>query len=133
MSEVKQDTVTIDGKPYVINDLPVDVRNAIVARQEIQTSKVRHEVDNFALVSLEGFVRGKAGAPPHRLDALAFRFHGVIVVRKNEKEKLFERHAFIEVAIDFVIDEPPLLAGEIEIQLRHQKLKFLSVHMVRTV
>ena len=45
MSEVKQDTVTIDGKPYVINDLPVDVRNAIVARQEIQTSKVRHEVE----------------------------------------------------------------------------------------
>jgi argininosuccinate lyase len=45
MSEVKQDTVTIDGKPYVISDLPVDVRNAIVARQEIQTSKVRHEVE----------------------------------------------------------------------------------------
>jgi len=45
MSEVKQDTVTIDGKPYVINDLPVDVKNAIVARQEIQTSKVRHEVE----------------------------------------------------------------------------------------
>jgi len=45
MSETKQDTVTIDGKPYVISDLPVDIRNAIVARQEIQTSKVRHEVE----------------------------------------------------------------------------------------
>jgi len=45
MNEQKQDTVTIDGKPYIISDLPVDVRNAIVARQEIQTSKVRHEVE----------------------------------------------------------------------------------------
>jgi len=45
MSEQKQDTVTIDGKPYIISDLPVDIRNAIVARQEIQTSKVRHEVE----------------------------------------------------------------------------------------
>jgi len=45
MSEQKQDTVTIDGKPYAISDLPVDIRNAIVARQEIQTSKIRHEVE----------------------------------------------------------------------------------------
>jgi len=45
MSETKQDTVTIDGKPYTISELPVDVRNAIVARQEIQQSKVRHEVE----------------------------------------------------------------------------------------
>jgi len=45
MNEQKQDTVTIDGKPYIISDLPVDIRNAIVARQEIQTSKVRHEVE----------------------------------------------------------------------------------------
>ena len=45
MSEQKQDTVTIDGKPYIISDLPVDIRNAIVARQEIQTSKIRHEVE----------------------------------------------------------------------------------------
>jgi len=45
MSEVKQDTITIDGKDYIISELPLDVRNTIVARQEIQTSKVRHTVE----------------------------------------------------------------------------------------
>ena len=43
--EVKQDKLTIDGKEYIISDLPLDVRNTIVARQEIQTSKVRHTVE----------------------------------------------------------------------------------------
>ena len=43
--EVKQDKLTIDGKEYIISDLELDVRNTIVARQEIQTSKVRHEVE----------------------------------------------------------------------------------------
>ena len=45
MSEVKQDKLTIDGKDYIISDLPLDVRNTIVARQEIQQSKVRHEIE----------------------------------------------------------------------------------------
>ena len=45
MSEVKQDTITIDGKDYIISELPLDVRNTIVARQEIQQSKVRHEIE----------------------------------------------------------------------------------------
>ena len=45
MSEVKQDTITIDGKDYIISELPLDVRNTIVARQEILTSKVRHEIE----------------------------------------------------------------------------------------
>ena len=45
MSEVKQDKITIDGKDYIISDLPLDVRNTIVARQEILTSKVRHEIE----------------------------------------------------------------------------------------
>jgi len=45
MSEVKQDTITIDGKDYIISELPLSVRNTIVARQEIQQSKVRHEVE----------------------------------------------------------------------------------------
>ena len=46
MSEqVKQDTISIDGKDYIISELPLDVRNTIVARQEIQTSKVRHEIE----------------------------------------------------------------------------------------
>lgn len=42
---VKQDVITIDGKDYVINELPLDVRNTIVVRQEIQTSKLRHEIE----------------------------------------------------------------------------------------
>jgi len=45
MSEVKQDKITIDGKDYIISELPLDVRNTIVARQEIQTSKVRHTIE----------------------------------------------------------------------------------------
>jgi len=45
MSEQKQDKITIDGKDYIISELPLDVRNTIVARQEIQTSKVRHEIE----------------------------------------------------------------------------------------
>ena len=43
--QVKQNKLTIDGKEYVMSDLPLDVRNAIVARQEIQQSKVRHEIE----------------------------------------------------------------------------------------
>ena len=43
--QVKQDKITIDGKDYIISELPLDVRNTIVARQEIQTSKVRHEIE----------------------------------------------------------------------------------------
>ena len=46
MSEqVKQDKITIDGKDYIISELPLDVRNTIVARQEIQQSKVRHLIE----------------------------------------------------------------------------------------
>ena len=45
MSKVKQDKITIDGKDYIISELPLDVRNTIVARQEIQQSKVRHEIE----------------------------------------------------------------------------------------
>ena len=45
MSKVKQDKITIDGKDYIISELSLDVRNTIVARQEIQQSKVRHEIE----------------------------------------------------------------------------------------
>ena len=40
-----QDIVTIDGKEYKLSKLPLDVRNTIVARQEIQRSKVRHDIE----------------------------------------------------------------------------------------
>ena len=40
--EIKKDIITIDGKEYSLSELPLDVRNTIVARAEIQQSKVRH-------------------------------------------------------------------------------------------
>ena len=43
--QVKQDKLTIDGKDYIISELPLDVRNTIFARQEIQQSKVRHLIE----------------------------------------------------------------------------------------
>jgi len=43
--KTKQDKLTIDGKSYIISELPLGVRNTIVARQEIQQSKVRHEIE----------------------------------------------------------------------------------------
>jgi hypothetical protein len=57
--QVKQDKITIDGKDYIISDLPLDVRNTIVARQEIQTSKVRHEVELEKIEVLTNYYNDK--------------------------------------------------------------------------
>ena len=43
MSEEK--TYTIDGKEYKESELSLRCRNIIVARAEIQQSKVRHEIE----------------------------------------------------------------------------------------
>ena len=43
--QVKRDKVTIDGVEYSMDELSVDVKNAIAARQEIQNSKVRHLIE----------------------------------------------------------------------------------------
>ena len=40
-----QDIVTIDGTEYELSKLPLEVRNTIVARQEIQRSKIRHDIE----------------------------------------------------------------------------------------
>jgi len=56
---VKQDIITIDGKDYIISELPLDVRNTIVARQEIQTSKVRHEVELEKIEVLTNYYNDK--------------------------------------------------------------------------
>ena len=45
MADNQQDIVTIDGKDYELSKLPLDVRNTIVARQEIQRSKIRHDIE----------------------------------------------------------------------------------------
>ena len=44
-NQQSQDIVTIDGKEYELSKLPLEVRNTIVARQEIQRSKVRHDIE----------------------------------------------------------------------------------------
>ena len=45
MSEQIKNVISIDGKDYDIDTLPNDLRNTIVARQEIQQSRVRHEIE----------------------------------------------------------------------------------------
>ena len=45
MSEETKNIINIDGKDYDLSKLPLEVRNTIVARQEIQQSKVRHEIE----------------------------------------------------------------------------------------
>ena len=57
--QVKQDKITIDGKDYIISDLPLELRNTIVARQEIQTSKVRHEIELEKIEVLTNFYNEK--------------------------------------------------------------------------
>ena len=45
MSEEPKNVISIDGVDYDIEKLPIELRNSIAARQEIQQSKVRHEIE----------------------------------------------------------------------------------------
>jgi hypothetical protein len=45
MSEQPKNVISIDGVDYDIDKLPIELRNSIAARQEIQQSKVRHEIE----------------------------------------------------------------------------------------
>ena len=45
MSEQPKNVISIDGKEYDIDEMPTELRNIIVARQEIQNSKIRHEIE----------------------------------------------------------------------------------------
>jgi len=45
MSEQPKNVITIDGKDYDLDVLPLVLRNTIAARQELQTSKVRYEIE----------------------------------------------------------------------------------------
>jgi len=45
MSEKPKNVISIDGKEYDIDEMPNELRNIIVARQEIQNSKIRHEIE----------------------------------------------------------------------------------------
>ena len=45
MSEQPKNVISIDGKDYDLEVLPLTLRNTIAARQELQTSKVRHQIE----------------------------------------------------------------------------------------
>ena len=59
MSETTKKIVTIDGKEYDFDSLPLYIRNSIVARQEIQTSKARHEVELEKISVLTDYYNNK--------------------------------------------------------------------------
>ena len=40
-----ENKIQIDGVDYEIEKLPLDLRNTIAARQEIQQNKIRHEIE----------------------------------------------------------------------------------------
>ena len=40
-----ENKIQIDGVDYDIEKLPLDLRNTIAARQEIQQNKIRHEIE----------------------------------------------------------------------------------------
>ena len=45
MSEEPKNVISIDGKDYDIDSMPLELRNTIAARQEIQQSRVRHGIE----------------------------------------------------------------------------------------
>ena len=51
--------ITIDGKEYDVEELPIELRNYIAARQEIQQSKIRHEIELEKIEVLTKFYNGK--------------------------------------------------------------------------
>ena len=53
------DMITIDGNEYEAEQLPLELRNYIVARQEIQQSKVRHEIELEKIDVLTNYYNGK--------------------------------------------------------------------------
>ena len=50
---------TIDGKEYKDSELSLDVRNTLVARQEILQSRIRHEVELEKISVLENYYNDK--------------------------------------------------------------------------
>ena len=59
MSEIPKNVISIDGKDYDIDELPVSLKNTIVARQEIQQSKIRHEIELEKIEVLTNYYNGK--------------------------------------------------------------------------
>ena len=59
MSEQPKNVISIDGKDYDIDELPVSLKNTIVARQEIQQSKIRHEIELEKIDVLTNYYNSK--------------------------------------------------------------------------
>jgi hypothetical protein len=59
MSEKPKNVITIDGKEYDVDTMPLELRNYIVARQEIQTSKIRHEIELEKIDVLTNYYNSK--------------------------------------------------------------------------
>tara|TARA_B100000085_G_C18442257_1_gene471280 strand:+ start:511 stop:735 length:225 start_codon:yes stop_codon:yes gene_type:complete len=59
MSEEPKNVISIDGKDYDLDVLPLELRNIIAARQEIQQSKVRHEIELEKIDVLTGYYNNK--------------------------------------------------------------------------
>ena len=50
---------TIDGKEYKDSELSLELRNTLVARQEILQSRIRHEVELEKIQVLENYYNDK--------------------------------------------------------------------------
>ena len=59
MSEQPKNVISIDGKDYDLDKLPLELRNTIAARQEIQQSRVRHEIELEKIDVLTGYYNNK--------------------------------------------------------------------------
>ena len=59
MAEEAKNVISIDGKDYDVDKLPLELRNYIVARQEIQQSKVRHDIELEKIEVLTNYYNGK--------------------------------------------------------------------------
>lgn len=51
--------ITIDGIDYELDKLPIELRNIIIARQEIQVSKTRHEIELEKIAVLTDYYNKK--------------------------------------------------------------------------
>ena len=59
MSDKPNNVISIDGKDYDMDALPLELRNTIAARQELQQSKVRHEIELEKIDVLTGYYNNK--------------------------------------------------------------------------
>ena len=59
MSEETKNIINIDGKDYDLNNLPIELRNYIVARQEMQVSKTRHAIELEKIAVLTDYYNNK--------------------------------------------------------------------------